>query len=61
MRQEERMGKGLMGLVGGGGFIVGHVPTYPVVSVVGWSLVCTDTDSFFFSSWVLVGLGCGLN
>lgn len=41
---EARGEEDLVGLVGGGGFIVGHVPTYPVVSVVGWSLVCTDTD-----------------
>lgn len=44
LRQEERMGEDLVGLVGGGGFIVGRVPTYPVASVVGWSLVCTDSD-----------------
>ena len=43
-RQEERTGEDLVGLVGGSGFVVGHVPIYPVVSVVGWSPVCTDTD-----------------
>lgn len=44
LRQEERMGEDLVGSVGGGGFVVGHVPTYPIVSVVRWNLVCTDTD-----------------
>lgn len=34
LRQEERMGEDVVGLVGGGGFVVGNVPTYPVVSGV---------------------------
>lgn len=44
LRQEERMREDFVGLVGGDDFGMGHVPTYSVVSVVGWSLVCTDTD-----------------
>lgn len=43
-RQEERMGGDLVGLLGGGGLVLGHVPPYPVVSAVGWSLVCTESD-----------------
>lgn len=49
------MGKGLVGLVGGGGFIVGHVPTYPVVSVVGWSLVLLTLIHFSFPHGCLWG------